>query len=177
MTIVLDSLVGLPVSVEMVELVEHGDRLLPHGHVIINPVRVTQGPVPSVLVELVLGGPASRRRSKDDGRMDAEQVKLVDEMLELRLAVFLGGDETGPGGLEKSSTQIRNVHERTVVLPKFFMFVPESLVHSAAPRSDRPLVHQRAPMIRKTFVLPERANRLQVSVWFSNESCLQTGPI
>lgn len=185
------------VSVEMIEIQDRAHRLLPSGHLIINPVKVADGsrrrsivsvehagsdarsshekterelPQPkSVSVDLVLGSSAiARYRRRNWPEEAATAFKCRDhEPVELTLSVYLAGED-GPNSLPRAQRRSRkrdsvalamhSVQQRTVVLPKFAMFVPESLIEPNACR--RPS----KPLIRKTFVLPERANKLRVGV-------------
>lgn len=123
----------------------------------------------SVSVDLVLCSSAiAKYRHRNCPTSEANASKSSDhEPVELKLSVFLADDEAD--NLARAQTRLRrrdsalfavqSVHERTISVPKFAMFVPESLVES---KVDGRLDSR--PMIKKTFVLPERVNKLRVSL-------------
>jgi hypothetical protein len=192
-------MMGLPVHVEMVELIDTSEHLLKDGHLILNPVRLAreQGlllpaqrpdarggvigdsgsvapskPMASVSLDLVISSGAIEQWRLEGRHEHEPSNKLADVQTELRLFVFVGAGADADAKREpttvirqrKRSTPFRvhNVIERTLVLPKFAMFVPRSLVDpqqlSPSGRGDTSAI-----MVRKEFALPERANKLQVS--------------
>jgi hypothetical protein len=156
LTVQLDSLVNQPAKLDMIELTESGERLLPGGQLILDPVRVARVSSTSTSVGVVLSEFARRKSCDSKGRLSRP-----DEPTNLRLALFLKTGETRRESKQhRGATSVRTIYERTLALPRLAMYVPKSLVHPAVSdgQSD-----ERRPMIRRAFVLPQRVSRLQVS--------------